>query len=64
MYKRQAVTWKKGTAAQPLKLYDAEGKELEVNTGKSYIALVSNAYKDTLVLDSNAPQAAGSSSGE
>lgn len=62
--KYQAVTWKKGTAAQPLKLYDAEGKELEVNTGKSYIALVSNAYKDTLVLDPNAPQAAGSSSGE
>ena len=28
------------------------------------IALVSNAYKDTLVLDPNAPQAAGSSSGE
>lgn len=62
--KYQAITWKKGTAAQPLKLYDAAGDELEVNTGKSYIAVVSNAYKDTLVLDPNAPQAqAGSSSG-
>lgn len=62
--KYQAITWEKGAAQDPLKLYDADGQELVVNTGKSYIAVISNAYRDTLVLDTTAQSAESAGSGQ
>lgn len=38
---QERITWKKGnTPASPLKLYGADGAELQLNAGKSYIGLV------------------------
>lgn len=38
---QEQITWKKGnTPSNPLKLYAADGTELTLNTGKSYIGLV------------------------
>lgn len=38
---QEQITWKKGnTPSNPLKLYAADGTELILNTGKSYIGLV------------------------
>lgn len=34
------ITWKKGSSSDMLKLYSADGKELRLNAGKSYIGLV------------------------
>lgn len=62
--KYQAITWEKGAAQEMLRLYDADGEELVVNTGKSYIAVISNAYRDTLTLGPDAPAGASESAGE
>ncbi len=43
-----SVTWKKGNPDDQLKLYDAEGEEITVAQGKSYIAMVANTRQDTL----------------
>ncbi len=44
------ITWEKGNPDAQLKLFDDDGEELEVATGKSYIALVSKTREDTLVI--------------
>ncbi|MDR1409008.1 MAG: DUF3048 domain-containing protein [Oscillospiraceae bacterium] len=36
----ELITWKKGKPADPLKFYDKNGTELELNRGKGYIGLV------------------------
>ncbi len=36
----QPITWKKADEASPIVVYDASGKELLVNAGKSYIGLI------------------------
>ena len=33
------ISWKKGDCTDMLKLYDAEGEELKLNTGRTYIAI-------------------------
>lgn len=44
------ITWQKGMDTSPTKYYDSEGKELTLNTGKTYIALVSQTRWGELVL--------------
>lgn len=34
------VTWKKSSMTSPTRYYDAEGKEITINTGKTYVAFV------------------------
>lgn len=34
------ITWKKGDMTSPTRYYDAEGNEITLNTGKTYVALV------------------------
>ncbi|MBQ5884660.1 MAG: DUF3048 C-terminal domain-containing protein, partial [Clostridia bacterium] len=33
------ISWKKGDSTDMLKLYDAEGEELKLNMGRTYIAI-------------------------
>ncbi len=35
----EAINWKKGDSTDMLKLYDSEGEELKLNTGRTYIAI-------------------------
>ena len=51
------VTWSKDSDEAQLKLYDANGKELAVAPGKSYIAVVSTAQEATLTIDGVSPAA-------
>ncbi|MBQ2775445.1 MAG: DUF3048 domain-containing protein [Clostridia bacterium] len=44
------ITWEKGSASDMLKLYSADGKELQLNAGKSYIGLVPNSNKAQTVI--------------
>ena len=44
------VTWKKGAALDATKFYDANGTEITLNTGKTYIGLVSSARWSELIL--------------
>lgn len=45
------VTWEKGIDVQPTKFYDAAGEEIILNTGKTYVGLVSTNRWDELVLE-------------
>ena len=36
------ISWKKGDSTDMLKLYDSEGEELKLNTGRTYIAICDN----------------------
>ncbi len=45
------VTWKKGDAMDATSFFDASGNEITLNTGKSYIALVSTNRWDELKLN-------------
>lgn len=53
--KYEAVTWKKGNPETPLTIMNAKGKELDINTGKTYLGFVGNDRMDSLRLDVNAP---------
>lgn len=44
------VTWSKGHDMDPTRFYDADGNEIKLNTGKTYIALVSDTRWSELVL--------------
>ena len=44
------VTWKKGTDTDMLKIYDANGSELVLNAGKSYIGLVRSTRSASTVI--------------
>ncbi len=45
------VTWSKGHDMYPTMFYDLSGNEITLNTGKTYIGMVSSARWDQLVLD-------------
>lgn len=45
------VTWNKGHDMDPTRFYDMEGNLITLNTGKTYIALVSDTRWDELVLE-------------
>lgn len=51
------VTWSKDGDEAPLKVTGADGKELAVAPGKSYIAVVSNTQEATLSIDGVSPAA-------
>ena len=34
------VSWKKTSMTSPTRYYDAQGNEITINTGKTYVALV------------------------
>ena len=59
--KARAVRWEKGGPTAALKLLDEEGKEIAVNPGKSYIAVIGNDQKEFLSLGA-APAAPAASS--
>lgn len=44
------VTWSKGADTEPTKFYDASGNEITLNTGKTYVGLISTTRWDELVL--------------
>ncbi len=44
------ITWKKGMDTDPTRYYDADGNEIVLNTGKTYIGLVSTTRWSELVL--------------
>lgn len=44
------VTWSKGNDVSQTKFYDADGNEITLNTGKTYIGLVSSSRWSELVL--------------
>ncbi|BFJ86349.1 DUF3048 domain-containing protein [Ruthenibacterium sp. TH_2024_36131] len=62
--KAEAITWSKGKADSALKLHRADGSELEVNRGKSYIAVVGSDQVGTLTLNASAPAPAESTSAQ
>ena len=45
------MTWSKGSDTNPTKFYDAEGNEITLNVGKTYVGLVSQSRWDELVLE-------------
>ena len=45
------VTWSKGADTDPTKFYDADGNEIALNVGKTYVGLVSQSRWDELVLE-------------
>jgi hypothetical protein len=45
------VTWEKGVDYEPTKFYDMSGNEIILNTGKTYVGLVSTTRWDELVLE-------------
>ncbi|WP_367924996.1 DUF3048 domain-containing protein [uncultured Ruthenibacterium sp.] len=58
--KAESLTWTKGKADSVLKLYHADGTEFDVNSGKSYIAVVGSDQATTLTLNASVPPAAAS----
>lgn len=48
--KAQPITWKKVTATSPTEFYDAEGNDIILNVGKTYIAIVPSDAWGELVL--------------
>ena len=48
--KYEEITWKKGEPENPLILYDEDGDVLKVNTGKSYVGILSTDQADTMVI--------------
>ena len=45
------VTWLKSSATEPTRYYDADGNEITINTGKTYVALVPDDNWDDLVIE-------------
>ncbi len=45
------VTWEKGHDMDPTTFYDMDGNEITLNTGKTYVGLVSSSRWDELVLE-------------
>jgi hypothetical protein len=44
------VTWKKTDAPEPTRYYDADGNEITINTGKTYIGIVpSDSWNDLVI---------------
>ncbi|MEG0770039.1 MAG: DUF3048 domain-containing protein [Ruthenibacterium sp.] len=53
--KYEPVTWKKGNPETPLTILDEKGKELPINTGKTYLGVVGADRKGSVQMDKNAP---------
>lgn len=53
--KYQKIQWAKGAPEQPLRIFTVDGKEVKVNTGKTYIGFVPVACESSFVADVNAP---------
>ncbi|MBQ7858855.1 MAG: DUF3048 C-terminal domain-containing protein [Faecalibacterium sp.] len=49
----QPITWKKGDVTQPLVLYDANGSELTVNTGRSYVGFYGIPDQKAIILSAD-----------
>ena len=47
----KAITWVKAGETDVTKYYDDEGKEIQINTGKTYISLVPDDTWDTLAME-------------
>ena len=48
--KMTAITWEKGSLTSPTRYYDANGNELVLNVGKTYIAIVpADAWKELVI---------------
>lgn len=46
----QNIKWEKGDYSDMMKFYDADGKELSLNSGRSYIALVSSTKESSCTI--------------
>lgn len=46
----QNITWKKGDYSDMFKLYDENGKELALNSGRSYFAIVSSSNESSCTI--------------
>lgn len=55
--KFRAVTWEKGNPEDPLRLKDENGAALQVNVGKSYVAIVGKDRKARCCSAASAPRA-------
>ena len=55
--KAVALTWEKGAPESPLTLFDAEGGELKISPGRSYLGVVPADREQTLVINAAAQQA-------
>ena len=53
--KFRAVTWEKGNPEDPLRLKDENGAALQVNVGKSYVAIVGKDREGTLLFGGVSP---------
>lgn len=51
--KMEKITWKKGSAKNPLKLYQESGEALELNPGKSWIGFVPSARESKTVVETS-----------
>lgn len=60
--KYEPIKWSKGAPETPLTIQNAKGKELSINTGKTYIAVLGTDRADSLKMDKNAPDTAASGS--
>lgn len=49
--KYRKILWQKGNPENPLKITDEQGKEVQINTGKSYIGVVGSEWSSSLVLN-------------
>lgn len=56
--KYRKVEWKKGAPEDPIRFTDEQGNAVQINTGKSYVAIVGNDCRETLLLGGVNPQAA------
>ena len=46
----EQITWTKGVYASNIKLFDSDGNELVMNTGKTHIGIIRNDYADKTVI--------------
>ncbi len=53
----EKITWEKGAPDSPLIISDANGRELDINTGKTYIGVVAMEFESTIDLNKGAPAA-------
>lgn len=47
---QEKITWKKGGPSRSLKLYGADGSELSLNAGKSYVGLVPTSRQSSVAI--------------
>lgn len=46
----QEITWEKGDYSDMMKFYDADGNELAINTGRTYIGIVASSQEDACTI--------------